>query len=175
MNKMHKEKNHDATIVKLMNNVGRGDVIHLRDDAMEHVRLHRDKGSYDDLPTERLERFGNRCQVVWIFFFGELNAYNKVPKSEAKRLGVKAITARRVDVSKGDNGNPDDISRVVGRGTERGQRFDLIAAAPPPPEALRMIARVSASYQGQIDTYRGVISDIEGGILFCNGKRDHIH
>ena len=71
-------------------------------------------------------------------FFGNMKAYDKVPRWMAARDGCNVITTKLRDINEGDQRNPNNRARLVGREIKTHSRLDLFAATPP-LESLRMI------------------------------------
>ena len=99
-----------------------------------------------------------------------MEAYSKVPRGEAKKCGAKIIATRWIDVNKGDRGNRDYRSRLVGREIKRDQRPDLFVATPP-FESMRMIISICASHQNGGSPCRILTFDIKRAYCFANVKR----
>ena len=64
-------------------------------------------------------------------YFEKLRVYDRVDRSELERMGGKLISARWVDVSKGDSVTIDYRSRMVGRKFNIGRDYAHYAATPP--------------------------------------------
>ena len=64
--------------------------------------------------------------------FRRRDAYRKVLANEALgKTGKKPILVRWVDAYKGDDRNPEYMSRLAVREVERSQLGDVFAATPP--------------------------------------------
>ena len=62
----------------------------------------------------------------------KMHLYVKVPVSECvAKIGKQPISARWININKGDAGHPNYRSRLVAREINRRKRDDLFAATPP--------------------------------------------
>ena len=70
-------------------------------------------------------------------------------RAEAIKEGYRIIKTRWIDIDKGDEGNPDYRSWLVGKEYNTGQEEGLFASTPPPPplEALRWLISEAAAVE----------------------------
>ena len=70
--------------------------------------------------------------------------WHKISRKQAKEMGWKIVKSRWIDISKGDEENPNYRSRFVGKEFNDGEVEGLFAATPP-LEALRLILSWAAT------------------------------
>ena len=104
--------------------------------------------SWDDVSGLQLDDGMVACaRRVEIEYFKSMNAYTRVPRSQALSEGAKVITLRWIDVNKGDRESPNYSLRLVGREFKEG-KDDSLYAATPPLEAMRLILSHAATASG---------------------------
>ena len=86
-----------------------------------------------------------QAREVEMAFFRKMQVYTRVPRAMQRMNGGKIIGVRWVDVSKGDSGNPDTRSRLVGQEVNTGKNDELYASTPP-LEALRFVISSAATW-----------------------------
>ena len=85
------------------------------------------------------------ARMLEIEFFRRMKVYTKVPRHQAN--GQKVIRTKWLDIDKGDAGQPNYRSRLVGCELKlKDHRLDLFAATPP-FESLRLMYSICASNQ----------------------------
>ena len=98
-------------------------------------------------------------------FFRNMKVCDKVPRWMAERDCCKVITTKWRNINKGDQRNPNNRARLVGRGINTDSRLDLFAATPP-LGSLRMICSMCGSNQDRQDPYRIMSVDVRRA-FFC--------
>ena len=74
-------------------------------------------------------------RAVEMGFFKHMGVYERVPRTEQKKIGGKIIGTKWIDVNKGDMDNPKIRCRFVGKEFRTGPD-DALFASTPPLEAL---------------------------------------
>ena len=97
--------------------------------------------AWDDVTGEALDsREVRRARAKEIVYARQKMVWKKIRRSEARKMGIKVVKTRWIDINKGDRFNPNYRSRFVakefndGKGGEPGW-----FAATPPLEALKLI------------------------------------
>ena len=98
-----------------------------------------------------------------------MNLYENVAVEQCfKKTGTNPITARWVDINKGDATSPNYRSRLVPREVNTYKRDDYFAATPP-SEAFKMIISMAAiANRGSIT----MVNDIRRAFLHATMTRD---
>ena len=73
-------------------------------------------------------------KVVWV----------KIPRAQARSMGIKVIGTKLTDINKGDDANPNYRSRFVANEFNNSQ-MDGLFAATPPLEALKYLIHQAAT------------------------------
>ena len=98
-----------------------------------------DNISGESLPADLVKK-ARSVEIGWV---NNIKLYNKVPRAQAASRGIKPITVRWVDVSKGDKRKYNIRSRLVGRELKAKTRESLLAhelfSAMPPWEAIKTL------------------------------------
>ena len=74
----------------------------------------------------------------------EMRVYDKIPRSQAIRNGWNIIKTRWIDINKGDDGNPNYRSRMVGK-EFNNEAMEGLFAGTPPLEAFRYLIHEAAT------------------------------
>ena len=105
----------------------------------DHTELHEEFDFIDDVPGKPLKhKSAVEARRLEMDFFRKMRMYEKARRWRAAESGCKVITARRVDIDKGDEQPPDCRARLAGRELKLDNRLDLFAATPP-LESLRLM------------------------------------
>ena len=103
--------------------------------------------AWDDVTGEALDsREVRRARAKEIVYARQKMVWKKIRRSEARKMGIKVVKTRWIDINKGDRFNPNYRSRFVakefndGKGGEPGW-----FAATPPLEALKLILSDAAT------------------------------
>ena len=98
--------------------------------------------------------------------------WTKVPLSECyARTGKQPVGTRWVDINKGDEGEPNYRSRLVGR-EFNNKKIDGLFAATPPLEAIRALISLAASQCGRNGPVKKLsFIDIKEGLFSCQSQQ----
>ena len=99
-----------------------------------------------------------------------MGAYTKVDRHEAVDRGCKIAGNTWIDVSKGDETNPEYRSSLICRELKINGRPDLFAATPL-LEGLRLIVGIGAPNQEGDQRFKVPTSDVERAYFYAKSKR----
>ena len=121
-------------------------VSELPDGQTLHEEMRTEEGdAWDDLTGEALDpeevRKARRKELEYIH---AKPVWTKIPRSEARRRGIRVIKARWIDINKGDIRLPVYRSRCVGKEFNTADQDGLFASTPP-LEALRLLISDAAT------------------------------
>ena len=66
-----------------------------------------------------------------IQYIKEKEVWVKIPRAQARAMGIKVIGTKWIDINKGDDENPNYRSRFVAKEFNNTQMDGLFAATPP--------------------------------------------
>ena len=103
-------------------------------------------------------------------YFKRMGVYRKVPRQEAKDVGVRVMTTKWIDTNKGSDSEPNYRSRLVARELNLSERPDLFAATPP-LESLRYTISRCASAQNRQRPHRLMAIDVSRAHFYAESIR----
>ena len=117
-------------------------------EASSNHDLYQNYDFVDDVSNKPLDnKIAIDARMLEIEFFRRMKVYTKVPRHQAN--GQKVIIIKWLDIDKGDAGQPNYRSRLVGCELKlKDHRLDLFAATPP-LESLRLMCSICASNQSR--------------------------
>ena len=124
----------------------------------------------DDVSGAQLDPRGVQdARKEEVEYVRKMRLYDKVPITECRaRTGKGLITARWIDISKGDAANPNYRSRLVAREINTHKIDDRFTAAPS-LEALKLILSMTAtSNNGEMV----IVNDISRAFFHAKAERD---
>ena len=140
-------------------------------EATSNNELYQDYNFIDDVSNKPLsKKMAIDARTLEIEFFRRMKVYTKVPRHQAN--GHKVIRTKWLDIDKGDSGQPNYRSRLVGCELKlKDHRLDLFAATPP-LESLRLMCSICASNQGRSNPYRLMAIDVKRAYFYAPVRRE---
>jgi len=139
-------------------------------DLSQYTALYEGMEFVDDVTGLELDKgLAVKARQTEMTYFKERGVYTK----EARRLGMKVISTRWLDVNKGDDVKRDYRARLVGRELNLSKRNDLFAATPP-LESLRAILSIAAGRQSSPSPRRRFIvmsNDVKRAYFYAPATR----
>ena len=164
-----KQKRNDGMHIKPIAGIQMGKLLRLSPKLPDPEQFH-DKEereisgqlAWDDLTGMKLETDKvKEARQKEIQYIKEKEVWVKIPRAQARAMGIKVIGTKWIDVNKGDDENPNCRSRFVAKEFNNTQ-MDGLFAVTPPLEAMRYLVHQAATVdeKGRVGEKAIMINDV---------------